>query len=61
MMLNLNKHAKKGCLFGLSVWGNKLQNNFFMAINESIIENNVEPPAERSKFYLYKKVGELAE
>ena len=37
MMLNLNSHAKKGCLFGLSVWGNKLQNNFFMAINESIV------------------------
>lgn len=61
MMENLNRQSKQGCLFGLSVWGNKLQNNLFAAIRDSIIENDFKLPAERSNFHLYKKVANLAE
>lgn len=60
MLANLNLHAKKGCLFGLSVWGDRSQNNFFNAILESIVENSFELPQERSKFHLYKNVEKLA-
>lgn len=61
MLQNLSRLSKPGCLFGLSVWGNKTTNNYFKAILESIIENGFQPPEERSKFHLYKNVGPLAE
>ncbi len=61
MLKNLSNHSKKGCLFGLSVWGKKQENNLFTAIRESIIENNIQLPEQRSNFHLYKKVGKLAE
>jgi hypothetical protein len=32
MLKNLHNEAEKGCLLGVSVWGNKDQNNFMNAI-----------------------------
>lgn len=32
MLSSLGSKAKKGCLFGLSVWGSKAENNLFKAI-----------------------------
>lgn len=39
MMRNLYAHSRPGCLFGLSVWGSKEQNNLFSSIRESIEES----------------------
>jgi len=30
MLKNLYDHAEKGCLLGVTVWGNKEENNFQM-------------------------------
>lgn len=32
MLKNLHKHAEKGCLLGVSVWGNKDNNNLMTSI-----------------------------
>lgn len=61
MLTNLHRHAAAGCLFGVSVWGNKTENNFMSAIREAILENGFDLPPQRSNFHLYKKVGALAE
>lgn len=60
MLRNLYSHAEKGCLLGVSVWGNKNNNNLMTSIRESYIEANVPLPDERSNFHLYKKVSHLA-
>lgn len=44
MLRNLHKHSAKGCLFGLSVWGSKEENNFMAAVRDSILENGYELP-----------------
>lgn len=61
MLTNLHKEAEKGCLLGVSVWGNKDNNNLMTSIRESYLEANVELPEERSNFHLYKKVPALSE
>lgn len=61
LMKNLYSYAKPGCLFGLSVWGNKEKNTLMNAIRQSIIESGFELPQTRSNFHLYKKVGGLAQ
>lgn len=61
MLRNLHAHSEPGCLFGLSVWGNKEHNNLFNSIRESIQDSGFELPLERSNFHLYRKVGDLAE
>lgn len=61
MLTNLGKQSTKGCLFGLSVWGNKDLNNLMGGIRDSILESGFELPPERSNFHLYRKVGKIAE
>lgn len=41
LLKNMHCHAAKGCLFGVSVWGNKEQNTLFNAIRESLIESKI--------------------
>lgn len=61
MLKNLHAHSSPGCLFGVSVWGNKNENNLMTSIRDSILESGFELPEERSNFHLYKKVPALAE
>lgn len=60
MLKNLYDSAAPGCLMGVSVWGNKDNNNFMTTMRSSIIESGFTLPEERSNFYLYKKVDKLA-
>ena len=61
MLKNLYDSAAPDCLMGVSVWGDKKNNNLMTSIRASIIEAGIELPDERSNFYLYKKIEELAE
>ena len=57
MLKNLYDHSVSGCLFGLSVWGNKLENNLHTIFPELVKELGFSSGKNtRSNFYLYKKV-----
>jgi len=57
MLKNLYNHSVSGCLFGLSVWGNKLENNLHTIFPELVKEYGFPSGKNtRSNFYLYKNV-----
>jgi len=62
MLKNLFDHSKAGCLFGLTVWGNKADNNLQTIFPQLSKEYGFpEGSNTRSNFFLYKKVTEMAE
>ena len=61
MMKNLHSMAAEGCLFGLTIWGDKEKSNFMTMFPEAMKATFKEGvPAMRSPFHLYGKIGELA-
>ena len=44
MLRNLHQMASDDCLLGVSVWGNKDNNNLMMSIRESILELGLDLP-----------------
>ncbi len=37
MLRNLHQYAEKGCLLGVSVWGNKDNNNLMTSIRQAYL------------------------
>jgi len=53
--------GEKGCLMGISSWGNPKTSNFFNILAEATIAKGDSTPKKRSNFHLYGKLAEVAE
>lgn len=60
MLANFYKHAKPGCLLGVSVWGDKARSTKFSVLEQAMKENGIDTSKVRSEFHLYKLLGEKA-
>jgi hypothetical protein len=61
MLVNLASVASEGCLLGLTIWGDKKLSNFMTLPIEGMKEQGMPVPNIRENFYLYNKIGPLAE
>ena len=58
MMRNLSSMAEEGCLFGVTIWGNKELSNFMTLIPEAMkAKGLMQGPPPRTPFHLYGKLG----
>ncbi len=56
MMKSLLQVAKKGCLLGATVWGDKAKSNFFPVIQQAHVSLGREIGNARSNFFLFNNL-----
>ena len=56
MMKSLFKAAKKGCLLGATVWGDKAKSNFFPVIQQANVTLERDMGNARSNFFLFNNL-----
>lgn len=60
MLRNLGQMAEKGCLLGVTIWGDKSKSNFLTILKEALQASGLPEPSSRSNFHLFQRLGDLA-
>lgn len=61
MLANLYNESSTGCLLGASIWGDPSKNFYHPLMEQLMRENDLEVSKERSLFFLYNNLKQLAE
>ena len=60
MLQNLYDEASEGCIFGVSIWGDKATNFLHRIFEETVLEHGIEPPRTSSNFLMYNQLQKIA-